>query len=205
MNCWLLQVVTGYCIKIKLAAYWWQFLLGIVNISSILSRKIPKYTITNAIYFDWRFTLVWLRDVFKQYFDEWLVLFKQQDGNFFWNRKLISQQSIYDVHMEGDSHMRRVLKLNGLQIQSLVVVVSSSTSSHKLNKFWLHRDNITTPSPLPQHSFLSHYSTNDRTKVPVTFIWHLIFYVKKYFGLLNIASWMPSNKPLWTRNCDRCS
>ena len=25
----------------------------------------------------------WLRNVFKQYFDDWLVSFKQQDGNFF--------------------------------------------------------------------------------------------------------------------------
>ena len=56
---------------------------GMVNISGILSHKIPKYMITNAIYFDWRFTILWLRNVFKQYFDDWLVLFKQQDGNLF--------------------------------------------------------------------------------------------------------------------------
>ena len=36
------------------SAYWWQFCLGIVVIRGTLSHKIPKYTITNAIYFDWR-------------------------------------------------------------------------------------------------------------------------------------------------------
>ena len=49
-----------YYIKIKLAAFRWQFLLVIVNIWGILSHKTPKYAITNAVYFDWRSTLVWL-------------------------------------------------------------------------------------------------------------------------------------------------
>ena len=69
--------------KNKLAAYWWQFLLGIINISGILSHKIRKYTTTNAIYFYWRSSFLCLRNVFKQYFDDWLVSFKLQDGNFF--------------------------------------------------------------------------------------------------------------------------
>ena len=30
----------------------WQFLLGIIKISGILSHKVSKYIITNAIYFD---------------------------------------------------------------------------------------------------------------------------------------------------------
>ena len=102
---WLLQVVTGYYIKIKFqvhclhyyynitnhlklqrmqdSAYWWQFLLGIVNSSGILSHEIPKYTIINTIYLDWRSTTLWLRNVFKQYFDDWLASLKQQDGSFF--------------------------------------------------------------------------------------------------------------------------
>ena len=30
----------------------WQFLLGITKINAILSHKVSKYIITNAIYFD---------------------------------------------------------------------------------------------------------------------------------------------------------
>ena len=41
-----------YYIKIKLAAFRWQSLLVIISIRGILSYKIPKYTITNAMYFD---------------------------------------------------------------------------------------------------------------------------------------------------------
>ena len=37
--------------------YWWQFIHGIVNISSIRPHKIPKYTIANSIYFDWQSTI----------------------------------------------------------------------------------------------------------------------------------------------------
>ena len=66
------------------------------NISGILSHKIPKYTITNAIYFEWRSTLVWLRNVFKQYFEDCLISFEQlfskifskaenTDGKFRWS------------------------------------------------------------------------------------------------------------------------
>ena len=37
---------------------------------------------------------LWPRSVFKQYFDDWLASFKQQDGNFFSKRKkIISQQT----------------------------------------------------------------------------------------------------------------
>ena len=85
----------------------WQFFLGIVNIIGILLYKIPKYAITNSIYFDRRFTILWLRSVFKQYFDDWLVSFKQQDRNFFskTEKEIILQQTrkgpyIYEVNME---------------------------------------------------------------------------------------------------------
>ena len=54
----------------KDSVHWWQFLLRIVNISDTLLHKIPKYTITNTIYFDWRSKILWLRSVFKQYFDD---------------------------------------------------------------------------------------------------------------------------------------
>ena len=102
-----------YYIKIKLAAYWWQVLLVIVNISGILSHKIPNYTITNAIYFDGWSTLVWFRNVFKQNFDDRLVSFK-------W--------------MVIFSKIENVWPLNSLKlqpIQSLEAVVFSSTSSHQ--------------------------------------------------------------------------
>ena len=45
----------------------------------------------------------------------------------------------------------------------------------------------------PPTTHPSPYSTDDQTKAPVTFSWHLIFYVEKYFGLLNIASWRATN------------
>ena len=102
LNSWLLQVVTDHHIKIKFqthclhyyynimshlklqrmqdSSYWWNFLLGIVNISGILLHEIPEYTITNAICFDRRSTILWLSKAFKQYFDDWLVSFKEQDG-----------------------------------------------------------------------------------------------------------------------------
>ena len=89
LNSWLLQVVTGYQTKIKLATYWWQLLFGMVNISGILPHKIPNYTITNAIYFDWKSIMSWLSDVFKQCFYDWLVSFKQQGGSFFLKQKKI--------------------------------------------------------------------------------------------------------------------
>ena len=76
-----------------------------------------------------------------------------------------------------------------------------SSSSHKPCTFWLRREQP--PAPPPTHPF--HHSIDEQTKVPVTFNWHLIFYVRKYFSLLNIASLLASNKPLWTRKCNRCS
>ena len=87
------------------SAYLLQFLLGIVTISFILSHKIPKYTITNTIYPDWRSTIAWLRSVFKQYFDDWLVLFRQQF--FIKHKKIISQQTrkgscLYDATWNED-------------------------------------------------------------------------------------------------------
>ena len=35
--------------------------------TGILSHKIPRYTITNAVYFDWGSTISWHRNVFKGY------------------------------------------------------------------------------------------------------------------------------------------
>ena len=40
--------------RLQDSAYWWLFLLCMVNISGFLSHKIPKYTNTNTIYFDWQ-------------------------------------------------------------------------------------------------------------------------------------------------------
>ena len=53
------------------------------------------------------------------------------------------------------------------------------------------------PAPSPTHA--PPHSTDDQTKAPVTFNWHLIFYVKKCFDLLIIASWLASNKPPWNK------
>ena len=99
-----------------------------------------------------------------------------------------------------------VWPLNDLKlqpIQSLGAVVSSSTWNHKPDTFFNYVENNPPPSPSPTQS--SSRSTDDRTKAALIFSRHLIFYVKKYFGLLNIASWLASNKPLWTRKCNRCS
>ena len=63
------------------SAYWWQFLFSIVKVIGILSHKIPKYAITNAIYFDSQSTILWRRSVFTQYFDNWLASFKHQDNS----------------------------------------------------------------------------------------------------------------------------
>ena len=87
-----------------------------------------------------------------------------------------------------------VWSLNGFKlqpIQSLEAIVSSSTLRYQPDTFWLHRY-LTTHSPFPTHS--SPHSTDDQPKAPVTFSWHLIFYVKKCFGLLNLASLLASNK-----------
>ena len=43
------------------------------NIKNILPHKILKCSIANAIYFDWRSTILWIRSVSKQYFDDWLI------------------------------------------------------------------------------------------------------------------------------------
>ena len=44
---------------------WYTFPHYAENINGILSHKFPRCTVTNAIYFDWQSTLVWLRNVFK--------------------------------------------------------------------------------------------------------------------------------------------
>ena len=54
-------------------------------------------------------------------------------------------------------------------------------------------------SQTPSHP--SSHSTDDHIKEPVNFSWQLLLYVKKYYGLLNIAFWLAKN--LWTRKCNR--
>ena len=90
--------------KLQDSAYWWLFLLCMVNITGFLPHKIPKYTNTNTIYFDWRSTILWLRSIFKQYFDDWLVSSKQQAGIFLRQKNQITAQTrkepyIYDFHI----------------------------------------------------------------------------------------------------------
>ena len=69
-------------------------------------------------------------------------------------------------------------------------------------QFWLCREQPPAALP-PTHP--SPRSTDDQTKARVTFSWQLIVYMKKYFGVLNIAFWLASNKTLWTRKCNSCS
>ena len=85
-----------------------------------------------------------------------------------------------------------------LPIKSLQAVVSSSTSSHKPDTFWLRKEQppVSPSPPAPSHPFP--HSTDDQTKARVNFSWH----VKSYFDLLSIASWLASNKLLWKRKCN---
>ena len=74
---------------------------------------------------------------------------------------------------------------------------------------WIHEpDNFdcveNNPQPFPHSHISPCYSTDDQNKASVTLSWHLNFYVKKFCSLLNIASWLASNKLLWTRMCNRC-
>ena len=74
------------------------------------------------------------------------------------------------------------LKLQPVQI--LEAVVSSSISS-QIYFSCIEND--------PQH--LSLHFSYDQTTAPVTFSCHLIFYVKNFCGLLNIASWLANKNP----------
>ena len=60
----------------------------------------------------------------------------------------------------------------------------------------------TTPRPPPP---LTTHQDNqdDQDKRYVTFSRHLIFYVIRYCGLFNIASWLASNKTLSTRESNK--
>ena len=89
--------------------HWWQFLLDMVNISGILPYKIPKYTLTYAIYFDWRSTILWLRNVLKQYFNDWFVSFKQQDDNFSKTEKVL----YHNKHVRDNTFMTSIWKAEG--------------------------------------------------------------------------------------------
>ena len=82
-----------------------------------MSLKIPRYSITNTIYFEWRSTVLWIRNVFKQYFDDWPVSFKHRIVVFSkTEKKIISQQPckgphIYGGHIQGEwPHGGKVLK-----------------------------------------------------------------------------------------------
>ena len=149
-----------YYIKIKLAALRWQFLLVIVNIWGILSHKTPKYAITNAVYFDWRSTLVWLS------------LFRS-------NNKLV-------IILKQKIH--KCMTPKWFKITANPIIRGSSFFFNiKPPGGYMHTCNIltawiTTPIPFP-HSLLSQLTSFPTpfswpTKAPVTFSWHLIFYLK---------------------------
>ena len=115
------------------------------------------------------------------------------NGLFRSNKRMI----IFSKTKNKSYHSKHV---NGLKLQPIQIseaVVSSLTSSQ------VHFNCIVdTP-----------HSTDDLTKAPVTFSWHLLFYVNEHCGLLNIASCgllniaslLASNKTLWARKCNRCS
>ena len=113
-NSWSFQVITGYHIKIKLVAHWWLFLFSIVNISSILSNKVPKYTVNNVIYLDWQSTFLAFTNVIKQYFHYRFVSFKQEDGTEIFSKtekeiiSLLTRQVpyIYNVHIGGGDGLK---------------------------------------------------------------------------------------------------
>ena len=98
------------------------------------------------------------------------------------------------LQMEGGSQDVAIL---------LEVVVSFRLQHQARSQIYFDYVENNTPASPPTHS--SPNSIDYLNKGPVPFSWHLIFYVKKYFGLLNIASWLVSNKTLWTRKCNRCS
>ena len=79
---------------------------------------------------------------------------------------------------------------------------SSFFFNNKPETFWLCRKQ-TQALPSLTHHFSE--STDDQNKVSFTFGWHLIFYVKKYCSLLNIAYWLAIKKTLLTRKCNGCS
>ena len=92
--------------------------------------------------------------------------------------------------------------LRYIKVPCIYDVVHSIFYSIKPDTFWLHREQP--QSPLPT-SPSPHFPTDDHTKASITFSWHLIFYVKNYYGVVNITSWLARNKTLWTSKFNRCS
>ena len=79
-------------------------LVTLVDISGILSYKISKYTIANAIY--------GLKVSLSN--KVWLVSFKEQDDNFFWNR----EKSYHSKHVRDHISMMFIWKRGGEGIKS---------------------------------------------------------------------------------------
>ena len=135
---------------------------------------------TKVIYFDWLSTVLWLRDIFKRYFNHW-------QKNWYRSKPVKDQTFMMstwtgDVHkghycsfllMEGLREERsqnwsffvaviNVWSVIGLElqpIQSLEVVLSSLTSSHKPDTFWLLKEQPLAPPPTllmtkPKHLLL---------------------------------------------------
>ena len=89
------------------SACWWQFLLGIVNIG-ILSHKVPMYIITVPFIFTHDPQFLWFESVNKQYFDDWLASFKQQDDIFSKNIKKIKAQTCKWLKITINSIIKRI-------------------------------------------------------------------------------------------------
>ena len=98
------------------------------------------------------------------------------NGLFRSNKRMI----IFSKTKNKSYHSKHV---NGLKLQPIQIseaVVSSLTSSQVYF-------NCIVDTP---------HSTDDLTKAPVTFSWHLLFCVNEHCGLLNIVSLLASNKTL---------
>ena len=135
---------------------------------------------TNVIYFDWLSTILWLRDIFKQYFNHWQKNWYRskpvKDHTFMmstWTGDVYIGHYCSFLLMEGLGEERsqnwsffvavvNVWPLIGLElqeIQSLEVVPSSLTSSHKPDTFWLPKEQPLAPPPTllmtkPKHLLL---------------------------------------------------
>ena len=78
--------------------------------------------------------------------------------------------------------VKNVCPINGIKLQPIqpLEAAVSSLSSHKLDTFWLRREQRSDPSSPnpPSTTYPSFNYTDDQTKARVTFSWHLIFHMK---------------------------
>lgn len=150
------------------SACWWQFFLGIVNISDILSDNLQGIPLPML------FTLTEDSQFLSGFI--FLFFFKHQMVVFYLKQK---KKKNYNRHANG-------LQLQPIHLLKVVLCSSISSQIH----FYCIEDNTLTIKHIP-------HFTDNQTRPSATFSWHLIFHANKYCGLLNIASWLTGNKFLW--------